>query len=143
MAQIIQAPFSITKMRATRVATLLISMLLSGCLVQSELVYDPDNWDCQLATKKRKLVLDHDRMFDCGPADNETLAIMCMATVLVATTTSAVVHGSVVVVGNTVHWLEKAGKCPAHLVKKLTREHNDPLLKEGGKLLEPEPEVEL
>ncbi|OAI51472.1 hypothetical protein AYO46_01400 [Betaproteobacteria bacterium SCGC AG-212-J23] len=48
----------------------------------------------------------------CGDARGCALFLVAIGAVAAA---SVVISGSVVLVGNTIHWLEKQGKCPAGL----------------------------
>ena len=46
---------------------------------------------------------------------------------------TAIVSGSIVVVGNTVHWLEQQGPCDTDTLDQQVAEVNAPLIKQGGK----------
>lgn len=49
---------------------------------------------------------------------------------------TGLVSGSVVLVGNTIHWLEKQGKCNNSDVKLAYKKLIAPLIDQGGKLIE-------
>jgi PBP1b-binding outer membrane lipoprotein LpoB len=86
---------------------LLAALVLSGCAasVKTVEVYDPK---CQITTKKIVASLEQVRALDA--CSNE----QCVAQVLEIAASSVVapiVVGSVAVVGNVVHWLEKSANC--------------------------------
>ena len=82
--------------------------LLTACVVvpQTTRVYDPA---CGVATKQ--VVLDVAVMpgfYNCRGQECAAL----MAAVGVVTVASAVVSGSVAVIGNVLYWAERRGQCP-------------------------------
>jgi len=50
-----------------------------------------------------------------------------------ATGITAIVSGSIVVVGNIVHWVETLGGCDIEKLDKMVDEINTPLIQQGGK----------
>lgn len=46
---------------------------------------------------------------------------------------TAIVSGSIVVIGNTVHWLEQQGPCDNDKLEQHVVKVNTPLIKQGGK----------
>jgi hypothetical protein len=90
-----------------RLLLLLPMVLLSGCVLVPRTVhrYDPD---CK--TVVRTMELEPVQFASIGGCSNQG----CVALVAVAGVTaaaSALVSGSIVVVGNTVYWLERQGQC--------------------------------
>lgn len=61
----------------------------------------------------RSLDLDYAQMTarDCGGSSNEAVAICLAAMGVVIPVGSLVASGSIVLVGNTMHWLEYHGTC--------------------------------
>lgn len=59
----------------------------------------------------------------------------CLALAVVYTATTGVVSGSIVLVGNAVHWLEKVGKCDDSFLNQQIFNHNQPLLDQDGELV--------
>jgi len=55
---------------------------------------------------------------------------------------TAIVSGSIVLVGNTIHWLEQQGDCDIERVNQQVNEMNSPLLKKGGKPIKTKEELE-
>jgi len=45
---------------------------------------------------------------------------------------TAVISGSIVVIGNTVHWLEQQGPCDEERLEQQVIDLNQPLIKQGG-----------
>lgn len=93
-------------MHLTRTALVaLVSMLfLSGCVFYPKTNVDYDS-DC--AAKTRRLVLEAEPIEHCPTSD----ASDCIASLLFVSAGSAIVSGSIIVVGNTVYWLEKKAQC--------------------------------
>lgn len=81
--------------------------LLAGCVYtpRSVTLYDPD---CRIQT--RQMVLDERQVGVIGRCHNEgcVAALVVFGAVSAAT---AVVSGSIVVVGNVVYWFEKRSNC--------------------------------
>lgn len=83
------------------------AMLLAGCvyLPHTATAYDEN---CEIF--ERKMTLESYQVASIGGCRNEgCVALLAAAGVVSATT--AVVSGSVVVVGNVVYWLEEKGQC--------------------------------
>ena len=55
---------------------------------------------------------------------------------------TAVVSGSIVMVGNTVHWLEQLGPCDNDKLEQQINNVNAPLIKQGGKNIRTKAELE-
>lgn len=85
------------------------ALLLAGCIVvpRTAEVYDPE---CR--TLVRQVVLDTAVIGTIGHCHNEGCAVM-LASMGVVAAASAVVSGSVAIIGNIVHWVERGGQCPA------------------------------
>ena len=83
-----------------------VSVFVSGCIVYPKKVefYDPE---CEIIVKK--MTLEVVPTHSVCSFEEECLVILGISAA------SAVVSGSIVVVGNTIYWLEKVGKC---VVKK-------------------------
>jgi len=82
-----------------------MTVLMAGCIAVPRQVeyYDAD---CNIVS--RKMVLDSPvhavGIVNCSNRE-------CLAVILGVTAASMIVSGSIVVVGNTVYWLEKQGRC--------------------------------
>ncbi|MET0333814.1 MAG: hypothetical protein ABW190_06040 [Rhizobacter sp.] len=85
----------------------LLVLLLSACVVvpRTEIVFDDD---CKIL--RRQMVLDVHQVGYFGGCANQGCAALLVATGAVAAA-SAVVSGSIAVVGNAVYWLERRGQC--------------------------------
>lgn len=95
------------KMPRAITAIVTATVLLAGCifLPQTSSVY---NAECEIY--ERKMTLEAHQVGALGGCHNEgCVALLVVAGVVSATT--AVVSGSVVVVGNVVYWLEEKGQC--------------------------------
>ena len=84
-----------------------LALLLAGCVVvpRTVQVYDAD---CQITY--RQMVMSVEQVGTFGHCRNEGCAAVLVALGAVATVT-AVVSGSVVIVGNVVYWFEKRNLC--------------------------------
>ena len=88
------------------------SLLAAGCVSTAREIeyYDAD---CEI--QSRKMVLDVQRLGNL----NCTQSRECLATTLVIGAGSTLIAGSIVIVGNTVYWLERVGKCAARPFNRL------------------------
>ncbi len=88
-------------------AALLATLALTGCVMvpATTEVYDAD---CRIRT--RQMELQPVQVGSLMGCHNEGCAVM-LATFGVVAAASAVVSGSIVVVGNVVYWFEKQGRC--------------------------------
>ncbi len=113
-------------------AALLIS-LVSGCAFYPKAQQaDLDN-GCDLYFKKLTMDVTSSRI-QCQGGGNSAGTCIVLAGVVAGGT--AVVSGSIVLVGNTLHWLEKQGKCDDSFLNTRVFSHNKPLLEEEGMLVE-------
>ena len=83
--------------------------LLGGCIVvaRSADVYDPT---CRTAVKQ--VVLETEVVGAIGGCRNDGCLVM-LASMGIVSAASAVVAGSVAIVGNIAYWVERGGQCPS------------------------------
>lgn len=83
------------------------ALLLQACiyLPRTTEVYDAD---CQVITKKLDLLPVQIAAFG-GCSDSGCVALLVAAGATAAA--SAIISGSIVIVGNVVYWFEKQGRC--------------------------------
>lgn len=90
----------------TLITTLLLTLLM-GCVYVPENTHSYDE-KCNVMRKKKVLALEEAiPMANCS---NEACALL-MASYGVVSAASFVVSGSIVVISNTVYWLEKPSNC--------------------------------
>ena len=84
------------------------ALLLGGCIVvpRATEVYDP-----QCRTMVRQVVLETAVIGTIGHCQNDGCAVM-LASLGIVSAASAVVSGSVAIIGNIVYWAERRGQCP-------------------------------
>lgn len=84
------------------------ALLLAGCIVvpRTADVYDP-----QCRTYVRQVVLETEVIGAIGGCRNDGCVVM-LASMGVISAASAVVSGSIAVVGNMLYWAERRGQCP-------------------------------
>ena len=91
-------------MRDRLIALLMVFLALAGCVVYPRPV---EHYDSECKIRYKQLVLEPGGLngirFSCT---NEA----CIAALLLIPI-GALVAGSIVIVGNTVYWLEKEGRC--------------------------------
>jgi hypothetical protein len=92
-----------------RLLLVFLFSLLQGCIVLPRTVetYDPD---CRIVG--REMMLDVVQVGGFAHCHGEGCATLLVA-MGVVTATSAVVSGSIALVGNIVYWLERRGQCRA------------------------------
>ncbi|MFO1329533.1 MAG: hypothetical protein U1F56_19390 [Rubrivivax sp.] len=94
--------------RPLRVAAPAAALLLAGCIVvpRTAEVYDP-----QCRTMVRQVVLETEVIGAIGGCRNDGCVVM-LASMGIVSAASAVVSGSIAVVGNMLYWAERRGQCP-------------------------------
>jgi len=94
---------------AHRVAAAALALSLGGCIVVARTadVYDPG---CR--TYIKQVVLEAEVIGAIGHCHNESCGVM-LASMGIISAASALVAGSVAIVGNIVYWAERKGRCPA------------------------------
>lgn len=94
--------------RRRRLPALAAALLLGGCIVvpRSTEVYDP-----RCRTMVRQMVLETAVVGTIGHCSNDGCAVM-LASMGIVSAASAVVSGSVAVIGNILYWAERRGQCP-------------------------------
>lgn len=90
-----------------------VLLLLASCIVvpRTEVIYDPQ---CQIQFKQMRFdVLEGS---GSGAGLNCRTSADCLGSLVLiggVSAASAVISGSIVIVGNTIYWLEKQGRCLA------------------------------
>jgi hypothetical protein len=94
--------------RRRRLAAAVLVFALGGCVVvpRTAAVYDDR---CRVYLKQ--VVLEQAVLGSIGHCHNQG-CLMLLASAGVITAVSAVVSGSVAMVGNIVYWAERGGQCP-------------------------------
>jgi hypothetical protein len=86
----------------------LVAVLTSGCIVVPRTA-DVYSERCQ--TTVRQVVLETEVIGALGSCRNDGCAVM-LASMGIISAASAVVSGSVAIIGNIAHWVERGGECP-------------------------------
>lgn len=81
--------------------------VLAGCVVVPRTV---ENYDPQCQVVARHMTLEAWQVASLGGCSNEGCVVL-LAAAGVTAAASAVVSGSIAVVGNAVYWLERQGRC--------------------------------
>jgi hypothetical protein len=82
----------------------------TGCIVYPKEVSVYDR-DCGVRSKK--LTLEAGLVLSDCHANTADQAEVCLLVIAGSAVVSTVISGSIVVVGNTIYWLEKQGRCQA------------------------------
>lgn len=105
------------EIRMRRILVFVISVVLSGCVFNAkEASRQSLASKCKEEMVTKKLVLDQQQLKDfelgraCSGANGQALAcLVAMGAVVPAA--SFVVSGSIVLIGNTLHWAEYTARC--------------------------------
>ena len=84
-----------------KLSWVLVIFFVSGCFYVPK-IEENKNENCELVTKR--MTIENLGEFPQGCNDE------CLLVALGVATTSYIVSGSIAVVGNTVHWIEKQGR---------------------------------
>lgn len=102
------------KYLANRFALVLLSSTVCACVVAPKKVASYDA-RCMVSTQKIELTMEQMQIFgdvDCFSKSCTSELTGALFTSSVIATTSAIVSGSVALIGNTLYWMESQGKCP-------------------------------
>ena len=112
-----------------------IIFLLPGCAVVPKLAQDADDSRCNLLTRKMELDTIGNGNVNCSINDGRA-ALICIGFVGTIAAATTIISGSIVLAGNTVHWVEKQGKCDDSFINTYLVQHNQPLLENNGELID-------
>ena len=118
------------QLRMTKIIiSLLMFSLLQGCVAYPKETFRRDYERCDLISREYHLSMNRSGLQLLDGAGDLFQALV-LAGIVVSVTT--VVSGSLVVVGNTVHFLEKQGSCDDSFLNQQVLSYITPLLSEGG-----------
>lgn len=106
--------------------------LLQACVAYPKQVNDIDDKRCELMSRSHQLKVNSNGLKILTNTGDPFGALLLSGIVF---SVSSVVSGSVVVIGNTVHFLEKQGRCDDSFLNQEILRHNTPLLKKEGELI--------
>ena len=118
----------------TKLILLITSTLLciSCAVVPVQKAHSPRDIICGVTTQEYDL-----KMVEMGSVTASCNSPECIVSIGVFaaawTGVTAVVSGSIVLIGNTVHWLEQQGPCDKVELDRQVVDLNTPLIKQGGK----------
>ncbi len=87
---------------------------------------------CGLSTHQWNLDLVKAGHYSASCNSPECILVTGVAAIAVVGVT-AIVSGSIVLVGNVVHWVEQQGRCDAEERDHIVSDINTPLIQQGGK----------
>ncbi len=102
-----------------RIPLLILPFLLASCF--TVIPAQEDETDCELWSREWDLNLsDSDLSVLQGPihCSNPECVLAISSSLVAIPVTSFIVSGSIVVVGNTVHWIEEQGTCKESMTQK-------------------------
>ncbi len=124
---------------------IILALLLSGCFSPMLLETQPD---CKLITKELKLTVSGEGtevLFkgmlegllepSAGCHSPECFLLVPLG-LLAVSVTSIIVSGSIVVLGNTVHWIEREGRCYNSHTRNVINNLLNPVKNIGGEVIE-------
>lgn len=117
-----------------------VLFLLTSCfVVHTETHYDED---CDLHSKQYELVFNDDEPYwvfenleHSMRCDDSECVVAHVAAAAALPVTSFIVSGSVVVVGNSINWLEKQGKCDDSVTQRAVDRFVEHSVALGGKVV--------
>lgn len=112
--------------------TILIFNLLQACVAYPKETFRKDYERCDLVSREYHLAMNRAGLKLLEGAGDPFQALVLAGIVASVTT---VVSGSVVVIGNTVHFLEKQGSCDDSFLNEQVLSYITPLLSDGGELV--------
>jgi len=121
------------------VSFFVILIFLSSCAVVPKTADDADNSRCNLATKKMSLDVVGAKG-GCPSGGGGAGVIVCLTAAGVFAITG-IISSSLVIAGNTIHWIEKQGKCEDSFMNTYILKHNQELLDNKGILVKPEDSI--
>jgi len=115
------------------IISVILLTLCSGCAITPKLSKTQDKTDCNLVTKKLEL---ETTTLKTNCKANEI--VFCLTAGALTGAVTGVISGSIVLAGNTLHWIEQQGKCEDSVLNTYVMKHNKPLLDNNGIQIEPE-----
>jgi hypothetical protein len=123
---------------------LLIIFLVQSCIVLPKTVPEEDH-DCLLVTKSMTIdfktspeMIDEavDEMVQALASDcHEPECLLVLAPIVAISVGSLVVSGSIVVTGNTIHWMEKQGRCDDSVTRRTLKGLKNSAVALGGTVI--------
>ena len=110
----------------------LVFSLLQACVAYPKETFRKDYERCDLVSREYHLAMNRAGLKLLEGAGDPFQALVLAGIVASVTT---VVSGSVVIVGNTVHFLEKQGSCDDSFLNEQVLSYITPLLSDGGELV--------
>ena len=113
--------------------SLLILSLLQGCVAYPKAIKGNDYKRCGLISREYSLEVGDLGFKASSIQPKDILGVLVISGVVLSAT--AVVSGSFVLLGNTVHFLEKQGSCDDSFLNEQILSYITPLLSDGGELV--------
>ena len=112
------------------IISLLVFSLLQGCVAYPKETFRKDYERRDLVSREYHLTMNRGGLKMLMQGTLDPLQALVLAGLSASVT--IVVSGSVVIVGNTVHFLEKQGSCDDSFLNQQVLSYITPLLSEGG-----------
>jgi hypothetical protein len=121
------------------------SIFITSCLFLPKTVPDEEDQECLLVTKG--LTIDYyissdmideavDEMVQAITSDcHEPECLILFAPLIAISVGSFIVSGSIVVIGNTIHWIEEQGRCDDSVTRQALTEVINSAKKLGGTVI--------
>ena len=103
-----------------RTTMVIVCLVLQSCTIFYPVTSDQAE-NCELWSRELKLESDTVGPNQLSCNDEACLAVY-LATVVVVPVSSFIVSGSIVLVGNSIHWLESQGRCEDSYIRQKIRE---------------------
>lgn len=124
----------------------LLSLIVSGCVFYPKAV-ENEKPKCELVTKQLTLDVYTMESNDAYHLSNdlnranranckEPECLLLASPIIAVSAGSAIVSGSIVVIGNTLHWIEENGRCKDGVIRKAVGQLTDAASAAGGWIVE-------
>jgi len=115
-------------------AVIFLLFLLTACAFYPKVVAN-QHLSCELVTKQ--LTIDgFGEVPDVSGCTDSDCIITILGGAAVIGIVSFVVSGSIVITGNTIHWIEQEGRCNDGVINKAINELSESLISIGGWIVE-------
>ena len=108
------------------IVAIALVLIISGCIALPA-TRDSKHADCDLVTRQMYLEV-HGSPGIPGPITYTEADLIVLAAIPVIFTASVVISGSIVLIGNTLHWIEAKGRCDSIETDLILIDESDSLL---------------
>jgi len=120
-------------LKVKQILILILLCSLTACFTVKS-VEKKDEESCELVTKE--LEMDFNKDVSNGMISGKTDPRAMLPLLVVVPPLSFIVSGSVSVVGNAIHWIEKKGRCNDTEVQSFAEKEKETVVEKGGEVMD-------